>query len=90
MAKKENTKKEKRNKTLEGRKKIVIPIFKDEFDKFELTEDMTNFDAQTQIRDLLKLPRRQRASVSPKATLRNRLKDMSSEEVEKILKELDN
>jgi hypothetical protein len=78
-----------KHKFLQGKKKFMLPIFSDEFNKFDLNDTMTTFDAQTKVREVLGLPKRQKAIYSVKSRLRQAVKEMSDEEIEKLLNKLE-
>lgn len=81
------TEKKEINRTLEGKRKFNVPIFADEFSKFDLDEDTTTFDAQTKVREALNLPKRQRP-LTAKSQLRKKLAGLTNEEAEKLLSKM--
>ena len=71
---------------IQDRKRIIVSIFSDEFDKLDIADDMSLFEAQSKIREKLSLEPRQRGS--SKGTIRKLLLDASDEKLKDVLEVL--
>lgn len=81
-------KKERADFDLSKRKKIVVPIFADEYDDLDLEGD-TIFAVQSQVREKLGLPARQRTVISVRRQLNEKLRDLSDDELKEVLEKLE-
>ncbi len=85
MAKKaQKAGKEKEERTIGDRNILKISVFKDEFEKFDITSETTYKEAVTKVREELDLPARFKMGGGVKGKIRDAMKEATPEKLQEI------